>query len=246
MERFFGIVNQDRALIEEDFHHLKVKRIKKGEHIEVIDKETFQPYLCEVETIEKRKALCKVLEPLPKNVPLVDITLLQCVPIKVSTLDEIIPPITQVGVSTLVPTISERSFQDTKVIERKIPRWEKIALESLKQCGRHQPLNIEKPLKLEQVKNYLPEEGLFLFPFEREKTLTLPKVLERVENPQKVFIVVGPEGGFSQKEAQLLEEIGFIPVSLGNFILKAETAAVVASALVYNLLVEKLKETQTI
>jgi 16S rRNA (uracil1498-N3)-methyltransferase len=243
MERFFGIVQKDKAIIDEDFHHLKVKRIKKGQQIEVIDRNTFQPYLCEVEKIEKRKALCKVLEQLPKNVPLVDITLLQCVPIKVSTLDEIIPPITQVGVSTLVPTISERSFQDPKVIERKIPRWEKISLESLKQCGRHQPLKIEKPLKLEDLKNYLPSEGLFIFPFERENNQTLGKVLKDAQPSQKIFIVVGPEGGFSQKEAQLLEEIGFIPVSLGNFILKAETAAVVASALVYNLLVEKLKET---
>jgi 16S rRNA (uracil1498-N3)-methyltransferase len=234
MDRFFGKVKGERAYIEDDFKHFKVKRIKKGETVEVINEENYQPYLCRVEAVEKRRVVCTVLERLPKNVPEVEITLLQCVPVKLQTMDFIVEKATEVGVSEIVPLISKRSFQDGKVIEKKIPRWEKIARETLKQCGRHKPLKLKKPIKLDELNGILERDALKVFPFESETGKSFFDL--EIDNPQRAYLIVGPEGGFSKEEAELLEKFGFLKVSLGNFILKAETAAAVASAMLYNLL----------
>jgi len=244
MNRFFGRVKGSIAIIEEDFNHFKAKRVKKGELIEVINEGDFHPYLCEVEDIGKRRISCKVLEKLPRNVPLVEIVLLQCIPVKLQTMDLIVEKVTEIGVSKLVPLISKRSFQNKEIVERKLPRWERIAKETLKQCGRHKPLMLGKPVKLENLGGILEEKALKVFPFERENGSSLFD-LDLGTFEGKTYIVVGPEGGFSKEEVQNLEKLGFFKISLGNFILRAETAAIAASALLYNFLLYHKQKTQS-
>ena len=233
MDRFFAILNSKGfACIEEDLKHLKAKRISPGETIEIIDRKTLKPYLGKVVRIEKKRAEIEILQELTPNVPKFFIKLYQCVPVKLSTFDEIVEKSTQIGVSEIVPVISKRSFQKISVIEEKIKRWKRIVFESLKQCGRHKPLKISKPIKLEDIE---AEKGfLNLFPFEREKSKNIYEVLKTSQKPKGVNLIIGPEGGFSKEEAELLKEKGFIPVSLGNFILKRETAAIVSAGIVYN------------
>ncbi len=228
MERFFGRLSGDRAFIEDDeFRHFKVKRIKVGEEIKLWAGEKFKPLLCRVEKIEKKRAVLKVLKGLTPQVPKVFIRLYQCVPVKVSTFDEIVQKCSEVGVSEIVPVISKRSFQKVSVVEEKLKRWQKIALESMKQCGRDIPLKVLNPIKLTEIE----ETGLKLFPFERASENIL-KSLEN-EKTDKVSILIGPEGGFAKEEAQSLQEKGWKPVFLGDFILRAETAAAVAAAVTY-------------
>ncbi len=238
MHRFFGIVRGKEATLEgEEFKHLKVRRIEIGETVEVLDERTLKPYLCKLVKLERKRAVLEVLEELPLRVPRVRITLYQCVPVKLSTFDEIVEKLSEVGVSKLIPVVSERSFQKLSVLEEKRERWERIARQAAKQCGRHVLLEISPPVKLEDIKP-IPE-GLNLFPFERESP-PICRVLEK-ENAAfgGVSLVVGAEGGFSRREAELLKEKGFTPVSLGNFILRSETAAVVAAAVVYNALIKR-------
>jgi len=233
MDRFFTDVDpKGLAFIKEDFKHLRAKRVSVGETVEVIDRKTFKPFVGEVLKIEKKSAVVKIVEELKPNVPKFFIRLYQCVPVKISTFDEIVEKSTQIGVSEIVPVISKRSFQKLSVIKEKIGRWERVALGSLKQCGRHQPLKISQPVSLED----LPTEGDFLnlFPFERERSQTVLEVLKGKTKPGGVNILIGPEGGFSEEEFLTLKEKGFIPVSLGNFVLKSETAATVAAGIVYN------------
>ena len=239
MDRFFGKVNGNKAYIEGDFKHFKAKRVKKGELVEVIDETDFQPYLCKVENIGKRNAVCSVLEKIPKNVPKCRITLLQCVPVKLQTMDFIVEKATEVGVSEIIPVISKRSFQNSGVIEKKLPRWERIARETLKQCGRHELPEIGKPIKIRDLNKVLKTEALKVFPFERERAKSL---FDLEINGESVYLIVGPEGGFAKEEVQLLEGLGFVKISLGNFILKAETAAIVISAMIYNLLLSRLNK----
>ena len=236
MDRFFGRVLQKRATIESDFKHLKVKRIKEGDLIEVIDERSLKPFLGKVIKITKKRAEVEVLQELPLNVPKVFIRLYQCVPVKLSTFDEIVEMVSQVGVSEIVPVISKRSFNKVSTLREKLERWNRIALESVKQCGRHRPLKVLPPLKLEEIEPL--KEGLNLFPFERESSKLLAEELLLNKTAKVVALVIGPEGGFAKEEADLLEEKGFKPVSLGNFILKAQTAAVVSSFTVYHLLLQ--------
>ncbi len=235
MDRFFGTVCKGKAYIENDLNHLKVKRIKVGDLVEVIDVESFQPYLCRLEKMDRKKAELSIIEKKPKNIPKVSVKLYQCVPIKLSTFDEIVESAVQVGVSKLVPVISKRSFQKISTLREKLNRWNKIALETLKQCGRHEPLRIESPVRLEDIK---PSEGYAnLFLFEREGgNLLAEKLLRRTF--KGAVLVVGPEGGFSREEVLLLEERGFTATSLGNFVLRAEVAAAVAAFTAYHLLLQ--------
>lgn len=238
MDRFFGRVRKSEAVIENgEFRHFKVKRVKSDDEIEVIDIETFQPYLCRVEKIEKKRVRLKVLKRLEPNLPKVSITLYQCVPIKLSTFDEIVGMVSQVGATRIVPTISKRSFQKISVIEEKLKRWRTIALESMKQCGRHQPLIVEKPVKLNQLN---PTEDLKIFPFERGDE-NICSFLED-KSTKSAAVLIGPEGGFSKEEAEFLKGKNWYTVSLGNFVLKAETAAVTSVSLVYNALLKNHAE----
>ena len=234
MDRFFASVSSKGiGYIEEDFQHFKVKRVKLGQEIEIIDKTTLKPYLGRVSRIEKRRAEVEILQELPPNVPSFFVRLYQCVPVKISTFDEIVQKATEIGVWEIVPVISKRSFQKASVVKDKIPRWEKIAKEALKQCGRHQPLTISEPVRLEDIKT--ARGFLNLFPFEREKGRKILEVLKGIQTtPKGANVVIGPEGGFSKEEALWLEGKGFIPVSLGPFVLRAPTAAVVACSTVYN------------
>ena len=232
MDRFFATVSQKGfAFIEEDFKHFKVKRVRLGDTVEILDSVTLKPFLGKVERIEKKRAVVRVLKELPLNVPKFFVRLYQCVPVKLSTFDEIIEKSTEIGVSEIIPVISKRSFQKASVIVEKISRWERIAREALKQCGRHIPPKILPPVVLKDIEPQ--EELLNLFPFEREGNNNLFEVLEKNLSPKGANIVVGPEGGFSAEEAQLLSEKGFTSVSLGNFVLRSETAAALAAGIVY-------------
>ena len=236
MDRFFAeVLPEGFAYIEKDFGHFRVKRVKVGDPVEVLDERTLKPYRGRVERVERRRAVVKVVEEVPPNVPKAFVRLYQCVPVKLSTFDEIVEKSTELGVSEIVPVISKRSFQKVSAIREKVERWERVAREALKQCGRHVPPKILPPLALEDIN---PEaDFLNLFPFEREETKNLWEVLGETETPKGANIVVGPEGGFAAEEAQILVQKGFLPVSLGNFILRSETAAALAAGMVYNKLV---------
>ena len=228
MDRFFAkILSPKRAIIDTDLKHLKVKRVKVGDLLEVLDEETFQPYLGKLVSLTKKGAEVELLKPLEVRKPKFFVRLYQCVPVSVSTFDEIVEKATQIGVSEIIPVISKRGYQKITVVSEKIPRWERIAKETLKQCGRHIPPKIGNPIKISD----LTVEGDFLnlFPFEGERNKKLVEVLKNSQPPKGINLIVGPEGGFSEEEANLLVERGFIPVSLGDFILKAETAAVAAA-----------------
>jgi len=230
MDRFFGRVEGDRAVVEgEEFRHFKVKRVKVGDAVEVVDGES--SYLCRVRKIEKKRAELEVLEKLPPRLPKVSVILYQCVPIKLSTFDEVIEVASQTGAEEIVPVISKRSFQKVSVLEEKRRRWEAVARESLKQCGRQLPIRIGKPIRLEEIK---VTDGLKIFPFERGGE-NLCSFLEG-KREQKAAVIVGAEGGFAEEEAEFLKRSGWNAVSLGDFVLKTPTAAAVSVATIYNAL----------
>jgi 16S rRNA (uracil1498-N3)-methyltransferase len=129
-------------------------------------------------------------------------------------------------VSAIIPFKSERSIslEEREAKQRKAHRWQHIAMKAVQQSRR---------AKVPLVRNYLPfNEALKLCEGDGLKILLWEKGGENLKNilrqyqPQKIYVMVGPEGGFTEKEVKLAKDKGFIPVKLGQRILRAETTAI--------------------
>jgi 16S rRNA (uracil1498-N3)-methyltransferase len=221
--RFIGKVENGYGyLTDEEFHHAKVKRIKKGYKIEINDLHG-NVYLSEVEEIGKKQIKVKIIEKTQVEENLLKITLFQCMPNHLSKIDDLIEPISELGVYQLVPVISKNSAVKEKDILKKKKKWEKIALNSIKQCERLYPLKISEPIKFNEIN--LNSDFGFIF-YEREKEKTLKDFINKKAN--SVSIIIGAEGGITEDELKLAIEKGFNSISLGKNILRMETAVVSA------------------
>jgi len=144
----------------------------------------------------------------------------------------------ELGVRSITPLTTERCVVKIhrKEVGRKIERWKKIALESSKQCGRSKvTLVAEGGIEtLETFCRANDDQDLKLVFWELEEKSSL-KDIELDAQPRSVAVLIGPEGGFSQAEIEKVREYGFQTVSLGPRILRAETAPVVALALLQSL-----------
>ena len=140
---------------------------------------------------------------------------------------------TEVGVSKIIPVISSRSLlQDAREALNKYERWQRILQEAAEQSHRGRVPGLEAPLRFAAaVKQAGQGAACCLIPWEEEKSLSLRQALQK-DTSQEVSLLIGPEGGFSTEEVALAQSEGFISVTLGKRILRMETAAVVASALV--------------
>lgn len=131
----------------------------------------------------------------------------------------------ELGVDTLAPFTSTRTVAEWKS-DHKMKRWMKIAEEAAKQCGRATQMQLEEPVPFEKVLTRLHAETKIIFWEESERSL------KEAACKGSVAVMVGPEGGFSREEVDLAVKRGFTPLSLGSFILRAETAAIAALSLV--------------
>ncbi len=213
---------------EEEFKHLKVRRIKKGEEIGIIWEGNI--YKCVLKEINKKEALCEIKEIVESEKPVIDITLIQAVTIELKTFDMIVQKATELGVKRIIPLITERSFRNIDAIEKRAQRWTKISKEAMKQAGRPYTLRIDSPIFIE---NLHPQwnMNILLDNFYNGKYICELSF----KNLKSVGVVVGPEGGFSQKEATTLRDRGFISVKLKPHVLRAETAAIISVGIIMNL-----------
>jgi len=219
--RFIGKVEDGYVILtDEEFHHAKVKRIKKGYKIEVNDL-SGNVYLSEVEEIGKRYIKARILEKLKIEEQNLKTLLYLCMPNHLSKVDDLIEPISELGVYKLVPVISKNSAVKSKDVLKKIKKWEKIALNSIKQCERLFPLKISEPIKFFDIN--LDTDIGFIF-YEREKKETLKNYIK--ENVDSVSIIIGAEGGITDEELNFAKKEGFKSVSLGKYILRMETAVI--------------------
>ncbi|WP_297888088.1 RsmE family RNA methyltransferase [Sulfurihydrogenibium sp.] len=210
------------VLTDEEYHHaVNVKRIKEGFLIEVNDLKG-NMYLGEVVKIDKNKVVVKPIEKLHIKTPLYKITLYQCMPNQLSKIDDIIEPVSQLGVDRFVPVLSKNSAVKLSDIEKKIPKWEKIALNSVKQCRRLFPVVIDKPIKLSNINS---NDQLKVVFYEKEKENKVKNLIDKKYS--SCSVVIGNEGGFDEYEIQELKNKGFISLTLGDYILKMETAIIV-------------------
>jgi len=163
----------------------------------------------------------------------IHVTLCQAVP-KVEKMDGIIRHATELGVERIVPFLAERSVPRWRPeqLPRKRERWQKIAVEASRQCGRPDIPEIGEIVTFERMLRDVPESGLRLIPWEEETKTGIREILrDPARSGMKEFVlVIGPEGGFSAGEIELARQAGFLSVSLGKRVLRVETASLAVLA----------------
>jgi 16S rRNA (uracil1498-N3)-methyltransferase len=221
----------DRLLIAGDlFHHIRdVCRFNVGAQFEVLLGD-HQAHLIEVTEVGKRelsgrKISTRELPALKK--PL--ITLCLSVP-KLPKVDWIIEKCVELGASEIRPFVSDYSFlrKESEISENRLARWEKLVQAATQQSGRGDLMQIGAPTTLKTLLeefNRKPSTG-GLFPYEGESQTGLSQALKELKSRrlEHLWVFVGSEGGFSLEEVNLFAQFGLNPVSMGEQILRVETA----------------------
>lgn len=225
-------------IIGEDYKHLKqVLRYKVGDELEVCDEMAIR-YLTKIARFEEKSAVCEIQNVMKKTTESpISITLYQGVP-KSDKLEQIIQKTTEIGVSEVIPVEMERSIAklEEKKLEKKLERWNKIALEASKQSGRQIVPKVQEVIKFKNIIENISKYDIVLLLYENEESLTIKSAIQQLRgagNPlQKFAVVVGPEGGFSEEEVKMLSKFENVKVvTLGPRILRTETAGVATLAM---------------
>lgn len=226
MHRFFIPKDQIPNITGTDVHHIRdVLRMKVGDRLELLDG-TGKIYETKISKIEKNKIACEIISSrTEESKPEVRVTLAQALP-KARKMDFIIEKCTELGVNQIIPMLTERTIAKSVKLERS----RKIAKEAAEQSGRTVIPEITELIKFEDVLKMRERFDLALIPWELEKEMTLKSSF--LHRPSSILALIGPEGGFSQKEIELAKEAGFVPVSLGPRILRTETAGMVILSII--------------
>ena len=231
MRRFFVNIKQglgkDLVLVDSEHNHLaNVLRLKTGDQIIAVCGDEFD-YSYQINKITKQSTELKYLGA-QKNMynPKVKLTVYMGV-IKHENLAVAVQKLNEIGVCEIVLFKSS----NCQNIPAKIEKLRTVAEQSCKQCGRSIPLNVRGVLDFEQMIKELPSGAVFCDEIE---------ITSSISSPCKDVpaIIIGPEGGFTQTERGQVRSGGAVSVSLGKRILRAETAAIVASSIVLSKLGE--------
>jgi 16S rRNA (uracil1498-N3)-methyltransferase len=154
-----------------------------------------------------------------------EIVLLQALPEK-ERIELIIQKTTELGVSTLIPFKSERStsLEEREAKQKKAHRWQGIAIKAVQQSRRAKVPLVGEYQSFRKALKVCEGDGLRILLYEKGGE-PLKKVLKQ-NLSRRVYVMVGPEGGFTEEEVILAKEMGFVPVQLGHRILRTETAAI--------------------
>jgi 16S rRNA (uracil1498-N3)-methyltransferase len=155
----------------------------------------------------------------------VDIILLQALPDK-ERMELIIQKTTELGVSAIIPFKSGRSIslEEREAKQKKAHRWQEIAVKAVQQSRRARVPRVEAYCSFKEALKSCEGEGLKILLYEKEGE-NLKDVLRQYPS-LKIYAMVGPEGGFTEGEVKLAKDRGFIPIKLGQRILRTETAAI--------------------
>lgn len=197
--------------------------------------EAGREYRGRVVRVTGETALVRLFEELdfPSESPL-SLTLLQAVP-KKERMELIIQKATELGVSAIIPCASARSVGPGAVgkAEDKSHRWPAIVQRAVEQCRRRVPPSVS-PCRAfpEAVDSLALCDGLKLLLYEKEQVVRLKELAASMEPAKRVVMACGPEGGFTDEEVSFARERGFVPVRLGGRVLRCETAALAALAII--------------
>jgi len=137
---------------------------------------------------------------------------------------------TELGVAQIVPVIAQRTETHlATAAAKRVERWRRIARQAAEQSRRSSPPEISAPMKLKDAVSLAAEVRILLSESEQARTL---KDALASQPTARVALAVGPEGGWTAHEIKLFHEAGWVSASLGGNILRAETAAIAATAVI--------------
>lgn len=217
-------------LSSDETHHLaRVLRLRADDEAFVFDG-CGREYQCRVSAIESRARL-EIIEELSDEVESPACIALAQAMAKGEKFDFIVQKATELGVSRIVPLATDHA--DVKLREesaaKRLERWRRISMESLKQCGRRRLVEIASPIALEE---FLKSSDSAILAFSERGGQSIKSALADVIDDSSVAALIGPEGGWSDVELNRMEESGCRFVTLGPRVLRTETAAIVALTLI--------------
>ncbi len=240
-----SIIKNKISLKEQDFNYLiNVRRYKIGDEIKAID-EQGNTYKLRLTVISKNTCSLNVIETTEtKKIQGPKIVLIQCLP-KGKKIDTIVRQATETGVNSIIPIISEYSIAipEEKAFSKKKERWNKICNQAIQQSGSSTITKVEDILNFEELMKYIKnnETGnsikIFCHHIESENSTSFHSALSKESD--KIFLIIGAEGGISEKEVNLLIKNGFKSIHFGQNILRCETAPVYALGAIKTILKEK-------
>lgn len=244
-QRFFvhpDWIQRGRVTFSEAVAHQirNVLRLRPGDRITVLDNSGWE-YDVELEKVEQGEAIGRIRhKKLAGGEPRTKITLYQGV-LKGRNLEWVLQKGTELGIAQFVPVICDRCILSSldDISPAKITRWQRIILEAAEQAGRGRLPQLRPPTLFSQACTQSKEAELSILLWEGERTTSFRHLLENnaeitgQRRPFSISLHVGPEGGYTEEEVALAKRYGMHTLSLGPRILRAETAGLVAAAILF-------------
>ena len=229
MQRYFAKGYKDSIILENsDIHHIKnVMRMNINDLIEVVYDNKL--YICKITSFEPFSLeVDSVIE--EENKLSIDITIAVGL-VKEQKMDLILQKLTELGVNTIIPVNMERSIVklDSSKFKKKKERWESICKEASEQSKRTSIPVIKDIMNIKDLINVESDYKLVASTKEKDKKFNF--YLQEINKCAKIIVVIGPEGGLSEKEENYLCDNGFNRVSFGNLIFRVETACIYVASI---------------
>jgi 16S rRNA (uracil1498-N3)-methyltransferase len=207
-------------------HLIRVLRARVGQEFDIVAGE--QVHRSQITKIENGRVELELGEVVPGS-PTHNISILLAI-FKFDRMEWAIEKCTELGVNRIIPVVARRTDAHlASAAGKRCERWQRIALQASEQSRRSTPPEITAPIKFREAIG-LPG-AIRIVLSESESRMSLRDVL-RAGTPQgEILLAIGPEGGWTDEELQVLQSEGWVSVTLGHTILRAETAAIAATAL---------------
>lgn len=225
-------LEEETALAASASEALKCWEARPGEILTVVDPQS-TPYRARITSVDK--GTCVPFEQLPSAESSLHIEVIQAIPDK-ERFELVLQKLTELGVNTVLPVESQHSatLEERDAQQKKSHRWPDVIGKAARQCRRAMLPELMAPQPFAEAVS-ANEAELKLMLYEGETAWSFVEGFGSLK-PQSVALLIGPEGGFSPEEVEMAQGVGFLPVSLGPRIMRTETAAIVAAALVQSYL----------
>jgi 16S rRNA (uracil1498-N3)-methyltransferase len=210
----------------------RVLRLKPGDHIIVLDNNGWE-FETEIESIKRDIVQGKIINrELGKGEPGISLTLCQAL-LKTDKFELVLQKSVELGVTNMVPFVSERCVV-RKPSESRIERWQAIIREAAEQSRRSRLPVLYPVITFKEACEQMNKPALILWEHEKSQSLAATLKSPHFIKTKTISIFIGPEGGYTIDEIELAKKYGIVPAGLGNRVLRAETAGLVAiSAIMY-------------